>query len=63
MVGVWGKEGYPTLSFDAVVSHSRYCYYCSCAFYGSYNDITVSKNDQFILEIVSGKYRDVPTDL
>jgi hypothetical protein len=58
-----GKEGYPTLSFDAVVSHSRYCYHCSCAFYGSYNDITVSKNDQFILEIVSGKYRDVPTDL
>jgi hypothetical protein len=55
-----GKEGYPTLSFEAVVSHSRYCYHCSCAFYGSYNDITISKNDKFIIEILTGKYRDTP---
>ena len=54
------KEGYPTLSFEVVVSHSRYCYHCSCAFYGSYNDIAIAKNDEFILELLAGTYSEVP---
>ena len=50
-----GKVGYPTLSFEVVVPHSKYCYHCS-----SYNDITIAKNVKFILELLTGKYSEVP---
>lgn len=49
-----GKEGYPTLSFEAVVTHDRLCIHLSIAFLGSYNDITISKNDIFIQWLLSG---------
>ena len=54
-----GKEGYPTLSFQAIVSHDRRCLHISIAFLGSYNDITISKNDVCVQEIVAGSMADV----
>ena len=42
------------------MSHSRYCYHCSCAFYGSYNYITIAKNDEFIVDLLSRKYSKFP---
>jgi hypothetical protein len=49
-----GKEGFASLSFEAIVTHSRYCYHVSVAFLGSYNDITVSKNDDFVKRLMAG---------
>ena len=54
-----GKESYPTLSFQAIVSHDRRCLHLSVGFLGSYNDITVSKNDIPVQEIVAGSLADL----
>ena len=54
-----GKEGFPTLSFEAIVSHDRRCLHISVAFLESYNDITISKNDECVRKIVAGSLADV----
>jgi hypothetical protein len=53
-----GKEGFPTLSFQAM-SHDRKCMHISIAFLGSYNDITISKNDEAVQEMVAGSMADI----
>lgn len=41
-----GKEGYLTLAFEAVVSHTRYIMGVTPAFYGTWNDKIISKFDK-----------------
>ena len=54
-VGLWsqckGKEGYPTLAFEVVVSHTRKILACSDAYFGTWNDITISKHDPAIQKL------------
>jgi hypothetical protein len=55
-----GKEGEPSLVFETVVTHSRFCLHASIAFLGSCNDIQISKNDDFVQRLVSGDMSNVP---
>lgn len=43
-----GKEGYPTLAFKVVVSHTRQILGLTPAFFGTWNDKTISKFDTTI---------------
>ena len=43
-----GKEGIPTMAYSMTSSHSRKILHCSAGFYGSRNDKTISKHDDFI---------------
>jgi len=54
-----GKENEPSLVFETVVSHSRMCLHASVAFLGSFNDITISRNDAFVQRLASGAMSDV----
>ena len=54
-----GKEGFSSLTFEAVVTHDRRCIHVSISFLGSYNDITISRNDDFVQHLVEGKMKDV----
>jgi hypothetical protein len=58
-----GKEGYPTLSFQVVVDHSRMIRHCSSFYYGATNDISISNTDPFCLHLRRGKFRDVEYEL
>ena len=44
-----GKENKPTLSYLAVVSHNRYCWYLSEGFFGSSNDSYIFKFDELFI--------------
>jgi hypothetical protein len=46
-----GKEGYPTLVFEVVVSHSREILSCTKSFYGASNDKTIVKYDSFVTQV------------
>lgn len=54
-----GKEGDPCISFETVVTHSRMCIHASIGFLGSYNDITISRNDIFVQKLIKGEMKDV----
>ncbi len=41
-----GKDGHPTIAFEAVVSHNRKFLSVSDAFYGTINDKTISRHDK-----------------
>ena len=43
-----GKEKFPTLAFQVVVSHTRKILSCSPAFYGSVNDKTICRYDKVV---------------
>ena len=43
-----GKEKFPTLAFQVVVSHTRKIMLCSQPFYGSVNDKTICRYDKTI---------------
>ena len=43
-----GKEGFPTLAYSMRSSHSRKILFCSAGFFGTRNDKSISKNDDFI---------------
>ena len=58
-----GKEGFPTLSFQVVVDHSRRVMYCSEYFFGKCNDITVANNDPFCKAVRMGKFRDLSYEI
>ncbi len=49
-----GKSGFPTLSFQAVVSHDRFVYSISPTFLGATNDLTISRNDPSTVNMSSG---------
>ena len=51
-----GNEGYPTLAFEVVVSHTRKILACSDAFYGTWNDRTISKIDPAIKALREDDY-------
>lgn len=62
-----GKEGYPTLAFQAICSPNRKILYCSDPYLGSYNDITITANDELCRSIQAGlldrvKYKVTGTD-
>jgi hypothetical protein len=46
-----GKEGYPTLAFQATVNHKMRFMSCTESFYGSNNDKTICKFDQLTMDI------------
>jgi len=46
-----GKEGFPTLAFQAICAPNRKILYCSTPYLGSYNDITITANDVFCQRI------------
>jgi len=54
-----GKEGFTTLSFQAIASHDWRCQHISIGFLGSYKDITVSKNDEVVQKLMAGSMKDV----
>ena len=49
-----GKEGYPTLTFNAIVDHHRYIQYVSHAFYGSIPDVAIAQMDPFPRSLMAG---------
>lgn len=50
-----GKESFPSLVFQCAVTHDRYIVHCSKAFYGGYNDITVTHNESgFVQDVLNG---------
>ena len=58
-----GKEGYPTVAFQVVVSHSRRVLSVSPHYLGNINDKTICKNDIFSLSIMHGSLQDVQYQL
>jgi hypothetical protein len=54
-----GKEGYPTVAFQVVVNHSRKIMSVGELFYGSHNDKTLNRFDEFVIKIADeGLYDD-----
>ena len=51
-----GKEGYPTLVFEVVVSHTRKILSVSSVFFGADNDKTIAQFDPAINEVRNGSY-------
>ena len=49
-----GKEGYPTLGFQAICAPNREILYCSRPYLGSYNDITITNDDVLCQAIQDG---------
>jgi hypothetical protein len=49
-----GKEGYPTLAFEATVDHSMRFIATTKSFFGSQNDKTIVKFDTFIQDLRQG---------
>ena len=54
-----GKEGYPTVAFQCVVSHTRRVYHVSKAFCGAENDLTTIRKCDEIRDALFNKYKDV----
>ncbi len=53
-----GKEGFPTIAFNVVSSHTRQVLAVSKAFYGTGNDKTMARQDDAIHKIVAGSFKD-----
>ena len=58
-----GKEKYPSLAFQAIVGPNRRVFHVSNAFYGSFNDITITHNDTVPQQILGGKLKHVKSTL
>lgn len=55
-----GKEGYPTLAFQVMVNHAKKIYHCSNAFWGSWNDKTITSQDTFPKQLMDGNvYKEI----
>jgi Plant transposon protein len=55
-----GKEAFPTIAYQAVVDHSRKILHITQGMYGSTNDITITKYDEFCRDVKRGKvFKDV----
>ena len=48
-----GKEGKPTVAFQAVVEHTKRIQHISKPFYGATNDITITYQDTYPMELLS----------
>jgi hypothetical protein len=49
-----GKESFPTLGFQCICSPNREILYCSLPYLGSYNDITITANDELCQQFAGG---------
>jgi hypothetical protein len=59
-----GKEGYPTLAWEATVDHHMRFMAVTKSFHGSLNDKTIVKFDKFINDLNDGSlYKDVTYNL
>ena len=54
-----GKEGYPSLGFQAICAPNREILYCSHPYLGSYNDITITNDDKLCQDIENGLLDDL----
>jgi hypothetical protein len=54
-----GKEGYPTLAYQAICTPNRQILYCSTGYLGSYNDMTITANDPLCQDIADGLLNEV----
>jgi hypothetical protein len=50
-----GKEGFPTVVFQVIVSHTRKILAVSNVFYGTWNDITITHLDKNVEKIQTGE--------
>jgi hypothetical protein len=57
------RHTWPSLTFEAVVDHSRRIHSYSEAFYGTTADPTVAAADPYVSSILEGQYRDVEYSL
>jgi hypothetical protein len=55
----YDKDGVKSLAFQSVVTHNRMCIHVSVAFLGGYNDVTISRNDTFVQNLVAGSMQNV----
>jgi hypothetical protein len=51
-----GKEGYPTLAFQAIVSHTRKVLGVSGPYYGTWKDKTISRHDENVAMFKEAPY-------
>lgn len=49
-----GKESFPTLGFQCICSPNREILYCSLPYLCSYNDITITANDELCQQFAGG---------
>jgi hypothetical protein len=49
-----GKEGFPTVVFQVIVTHTRFIQAVSKVFYGTWNDLTITAHDINVEHIQSG---------
>lgn len=54
-----GKEGYPSLAYQAICTPNREILYCSTGYLGSYNDMTITANDPLCQDIANGLLNEV----
>lgn len=54
-----GKEGYPTIVYNVVVSHELRVMSCTRGFPGAHNDKTIVRFDKFANSVRDGWYKDV----
>jgi hypothetical protein len=50
-----GKEGFPTVVFQVIVTHTRFIQAVSKIFYGTWNDITITHHDNNLNVIQTGE--------
>jgi hypothetical protein len=48
-----GKEGFPSLAFQAVVEHTKRIQHISKPFYGATNDVTITYQDTYPMQLLS----------
>lgn len=58
-----GKEGFPTIAYQVIVSHSGRVLACTPGFYGSLNDKTIVKFDGQIRKLREGSHNHVRFEL
>lgn len=51
-----GKEGYPSIAFEVIVSHRRYIMYVSLGYPGARNDKQIVKVDEFPVSLHRGSH-------
>jgi hypothetical protein len=49
-----GKESFPTLAFQCICAPNREILYCSLPYLGTYNDITITANDDLCQQFADG---------
>jgi hypothetical protein len=58
-----GKEGYPSIAYELIVSHDGRALSCTAGFYGACNDKTIVRFDGAVQRIRRGFYKHVSYDI